>query len=71
MNEYFTILLKEIQRRGGEIPLNDFYSLLPFDPTKEDYPDKMNAPLRLKHSNLVEERIVITPEGKKFLEENK
>jgi DNA-binding MarR family transcriptional regulator len=68
--EYFLEILKEIEKKGGEINENDYFKLLPFDFTNPADKDKFQAPLSLLFSKLIVKKIVITEEGKKFLESN-
>lgn len=55
--EYFTQILREIQKRGGEISEEDYLGLLPLKPGEQNS-DKYKAPLLLQyrlslpHSNL-------------------
>lgn len=70
--EYFKIILQELKNKGGNISDLEYYSLLPFDPSNPMDQDKFSAPLKLLYikPKLVEQRIVLTEEGKKWLKEH-
>lgn len=68
---YLVQLLQELKSRKDAVSEDEYLSLLPFK-FGVDSPDKFSAPLKLLHirPKLVERKIAITEEGKKFLKEN-
>lgn len=67
--QYTLEILKELKKKG-EMNLNEFHSLIPFNPKKKDFHDKFQSTLNVEFSNLTEKFIRISKEGKKFLKEN-
>jgi len=69
--EYFITLLKEIKKRGG-VTTEEYSTLLPADPNDPKEWDKIRATLSLRWitPKLIDSKIFITAEGKKFLKEN-
>jgi len=67
--EYFFSILREIEKRGGEVTLEEFFSLPPHRLEGEYNEDKVMSPFRLLFTRpkLVEEKVSITKEGKKYL----
>lgn len=68
--KYTLEILKQLKKKG-EMSLDEFHTLIPFNPKKPDFRDKFNSTLNVELSNLAEKFIRISKEGKKFLEENK
>ena len=70
--EYFIEILKELNKKGGELKQEDFMALVPFVSDEGVDQDKFSAPLKMMYvqPKLIEQYIKITPEGKQFLKEN-
>ncbi len=67
--KYTLEILKKLKQKG-EMSLDKFHTLIPFNPKKPDFQDKFNSTLNVELSNLAEKFIRISQEGKKFLREN-
>lgn len=69
--KYHLDILKQLEKSGGEMKLNDFHKLNPFDPfdEKEGY-DKFHSVLTIQYSPYVEHIIRLSKKGKQFLKEN-
>jgi len=70
--EYFIELLSELKQKGGILPQEEFFKLLPFSFEEPDGRDKFSAPMQLQYTypSLVELMVRITPAGEKFLAEH-
>ena len=66
---YTIEILKELKKRG-EMNMDEFHTLVPFNPTREGWKERFNATLHLQFSNLTDKIIRVSGEGKKFLKEN-
>ena len=68
IKEYYLTLLSEIKKRKG-ITKEEFFSILPFDPTDPKARDKINAQMTLKFvtPKLIETKFFITKEGEEYL----
>lgn len=69
--EYMLKILGEIKKRGS-VTFEEYSSLLPLESLDIKEKDKLRASLTLQYINpkLIEKRILLTPEGEKFLKEN-
>ena len=66
--KYLIEILKKLKQKG-EMSLDEFHSLIPYNPNKPDL-DKFNSTLNVEFSNFAKKFIRISKEGKKFLREN-
>lgn len=70
--KYALEILQDLSnKKKGGMKIDDFHSLIKFDPSKKDWKDKFNSTLNVQYSNFVENIIRISEEGEKFLKENK
>lgn len=72
LKHFNMLILKALKEKGGEMNIDDFHKLNPFDPKEmggEGY-DKFYSTLNIQYSDLVDHIIKISDKGKKFLEEN-
>ncbi len=67
MDDYTIKILKALKKEGGEMNLDDFHKLNPFDLTSEDSYDEFYSTLNVQYSDLVEHIIRISKKGKEFL----
>ena len=70
--EHFIELLQQLNDRDGEMSQDEFSQLVPFVEDGKIDSDKFAAPMKIMyvHPKLIEHRIKITEEGKRFLKEN-
>lgn len=71
VQKYIFYLLQELEKAGGRMNLEKFHGLLPFDISNDEDYDKSIAPLMVQFSKLVNHEIVLSKEGKEYLEEKK
>jgi len=69
--DYYLTLLKEIKKRGG-VTKEEFFSILPFDPSDLKERDRMNAQMTLQFvtPKLIQQKFFITKEGEEFLKKH-
>jgi hypothetical protein len=66
--KYFIEILEKLKNSNNGLSKNEFFNLLPLDDLDVN---KVQIPLSLSFSSLVEQRFFITPEGNEFLKEHR